>query len=589
MHRLHNPLVGLLLLTAPALAQVVNAPCFEANLGTNLTLGDDQVSGQQSLGFTFPGPAGPVTDVWVSSNGFIWLSANTNSRCCSGYESAFLSDPPSIAAFWTDLYPPGAQGGGGVFFNSIPGTGGNPSRAIITWSQVPEYGSSQLITAQIQLLSTGEFVIFQDPNNGLAFHQALVGVTSGNNATPNPIDFASLSNAPINTGTLGSAYEEFDNTNYDIPGRSFEFLPNGQGGYILLERTQCRYAGSAKYGMGCPSPAVIYEQFAAASYDLSGIQVDFVPNGPASYVVLQGIANFVDPTRAGSTALNLGLGDDQVSAAQTLPWAFPYMNGVATSIEVSSNGLIYLQPGLMQGNSLCCSGDAQTFATMASAAIAPFWQDLNPRNGGGVYVEVDPSGAAYHITWYQVPEYPNTGANTVQLTLLPTGLFTINSVSAGNPFHDALVGFTIGNSPVVPPGKDYTVDMPFVTGAGGTPLALDMTPGHRPAIGQSCTLLVQDIPAGSLGGFVVFSLGRVDPGVDLSPVGMPGCNRYIDLTRSASNFITVNPPTASFVLTMPNNRLLIGGDLHAQAVTLSSGFTQLGLIASNGLSLYVGL
>src|SRR5262249_3388377 len=146
------------LATAAAVAVVssVNAqnnmPCFDSNLGTNLSLGNDQVSGAQPLGFTFPGPGGPTNAVFVSSHGFVWMGPNTNPRCCQGFESFFLAAPPSRAPFWEDLDPSFA---GGVFFNAVPASGGNPARAVITWSAVPEFGTGQLVTAQLQLSSTG--------------------------------------------------------------------------------------------------------------------------------------------------------------------------------------------------------------------------------------------------------------------------------------------------------------------------------------------------------------------------------------------------------------------------------------------------
>jgi hypothetical protein len=253
-----------ILLSAPAIAQVANAPCFETNLGTNLNLSDDQVSGPQALGFTFPGPSGPVTSIWVSSNGFIWLAANTDSRCCSGDEQWFLSDPASIAGMWMDFYPPG---GTGVYFNAIPASGSAPARGVVTWNAVPEYGAALTAppeTVQVQLLSTGEIVISQNITNnidGNTGHTALIGVTQGNNATANPIDFLSLTSNPVNTGTNPTAYEVFGPSSYDVAGRSFEFLPNGVGGYLILERTGCRQADTLRYGTGCPRNGTVYEAF----------------------------------------------------------------------------------------------------------------------------------------------------------------------------------------------------------------------------------------------------------------------------------------------------------------------------------------
>ena len=95
-----------------------------------------------------------------------------------------------------------------------------------------------MVTAQVQLLATGEIVIFQDPGNTNSIHDMLMGVTQGNGAPPNPVDFSAIGSVPVVTGSNGTAYEEWPIGALDVAGRSFQFIPNGSGGYIVLER--CR-------------------------------------------------------------------------------------------------------------------------------------------------------------------------------------------------------------------------------------------------------------------------------------------------------------------------------------------------------------
>jgi len=88
---------------------------------------------------------------------------------------------------------------------------------------------------QIQLLSTGEIVIAHDPHNGVASHQALVGVTQGGGATANPVVFSSIVGAPINTGTNPTAYQEYNQRELRHRRQELRVHPNGQGGYLIFE------------------------------------------------------------------------------------------------------------------------------------------------------------------------------------------------------------------------------------------------------------------------------------------------------------------------------------------------------------------
>jgi hypothetical protein len=110
-------------------AQSAAAPCFEGSFGTDLHLGRDQVQVGTPLGFTFPGPAGPVNNISISSNGFVWLGNDANAACCDGNEQDFLAQTPRIAALWTGL----DTAHGSVYFQTFPSSGSAPARAVVTW------------------------------------------------------------------------------------------------------------------------------------------------------------------------------------------------------------------------------------------------------------------------------------------------------------------------------------------------------------------------------------------------------------------------------------------------------------------------
>jgi len=76
--------------------------------GTNVVLGDDQVSPGLPIGFTFNFYCNDYTTFYISSNGFITFTNDPNSGCCSGQLIPNASTPNNLIAFvWDDMYPPG--------------------------------------------------------------------------------------------------------------------------------------------------------------------------------------------------------------------------------------------------------------------------------------------------------------------------------------------------------------------------------------------------------------------------------------------------------------------------------------------------
>lgn len=565
----------------PALiAQNTPAPCFEQNLGTNLNLGDDQVSQGNALGFTFPGPGNlQVTSIDISSNGFVWLASNSNPNCCNGYLASFLTDTPCIAPLWMDLYPPSGQG---VYFNTFPATPTSLARAVVTWYQVPEFGGNTPFTFQLQLLEDGSFTFKYDVFVSNQYHDVLVGVTEGIAATANPVDYSTITvGTPFNSGTNPTIHE-VQSMVFDMAGGSYEFLPNGTGGYIVIDRPGCVQtpvtpAAVTTFGIGCPQPAVAYELFPSSNtFDLSNTAIDFLYTG-TGYVVVP-TSGFYTPT---STPITTG--DDYVTGPFTLPFVFPFAGGSTSQIDIVSNGFIWLSSG--NWNARCCFGDPTAFAA-DGPSIAAMWMDLAPHNGGSIYYDVDPTNNDVHITWMNVPEYYNTGANTAQITLHSNGSFRLSYGTVANAGHDCLVGFSQGNGSVVPPSTDISMAMPFSIGAGGTPLMLDAQFGSLPQFGANFTMEVSNYAANSIFGVMSFGFGQFNPGIDLSGLGMPGCNQYI--TLDATQFFPLLANPAPFVFPVPQDVGLAGVMIQVQAATLSPGINPLGVAASNGLTMTIG-
>lgn len=120
--------------------------------GTNVSLGDDQVSGAIPIGFTFPFMCSNYTNLYISSNGFISFNPSVSNGCCSGGFCPTVGGNPNnyIALAWTDLYPPGA---GSIAYQTI---GTSPNRiCIVSYNGIPFCCSNvAAVSGQIRLYET---------------------------------------------------------------------------------------------------------------------------------------------------------------------------------------------------------------------------------------------------------------------------------------------------------------------------------------------------------------------------------------------------------------------------------------------------
>ena len=554
-----------------------SAPCFVSSFGTNLALTDDSVSQGVPLGFAFPRPGGgSVTAISISSNGFVWLGINGDSGCCIGDPNKLLTQMSRVAPMWMDLNP---SVGGAVWFNSLPASGSTPASAIVTWDSVPEFPSQGALTFQLQLFADGSVLMFFDANATNSNHTVLTGISEGTNAIANFVDISSTAGAPHDSGTNPTVFEH-QSFGFDLAASAYTFVPNGQGGYLVTQKAGCTFAGSVPFGRGCPKPVTVYELFTATNQlDLSNTAIEFTPTGAGAYVAIQQPGFF-----SGYTNVQV-FADDDSHGPFNLPFTFPYPGGSTNAIDISSNGFVWLQAG--NPNSRCCNGDSFQFVS-DPASIAVLWQDLYPPGvalGDGVFFDVVGTTEA-HITWVNVPEFFNVGSNTCQITLRSNGSFRLSWGNVANISHDAIVGISDGFGSSVPGSIDFSAG-PFVTGNGGIPLRLGAQAGSRPGLGQTFTMEVDQITAGSLAGFMVFGATSFPNGIDLSGIGMVGCELYVSLD-SLLSFPLVGTPTP-FAIAVPATPGLIGTVFHAQAATLTPGATALNLLSSNGLQITLGL
>lgn len=127
---------------------------FTGGTPTSLTLSDDQLSGAIPIGFPFVFMCDTVTQLYISSNGFVTFNSASGSGCCSGQVLPNISTPNSVIALaWTDLNPATA---GTINYSVL---GASPNRQmVISYNGVANFGSGGSPL-------TGQIVIYEGSNN----------------------------------------------------------------------------------------------------------------------------------------------------------------------------------------------------------------------------------------------------------------------------------------------------------------------------------------------------------------------------------------------------------------------------------------
>jgi len=174
------------------------APAWFPPQSADLALGDDAVSGPLSLGFPLLLPnAVLTTDVYVCSNGYVWLTA-TGAADYTPDVTEFLTQSARLAPYWSDLRPLAGGGSGTIHFDTDPLNG----VAYITFVGVAEYSGGGVVDLQIAIAANGgiEIRYGAETMSATGTQGALVGLTPGNGALdPGGMDLGSISTTPLIT------------------------------------------------------------------------------------------------------------------------------------------------------------------------------------------------------------------------------------------------------------------------------------------------------------------------------------------------------------------------------------------------------
>lgn len=166
-----------------------------AEIGERLALTDDDAREVKfPKGFKFRFYKKLYTKVFVHSDGNLTFSAPD---AASSERSLFrlLSAPPRIAPLFTDLDPSLATGEGGVYVSA------GKSKIVVTWLDVPEFGTRNRNTFQAVLYPNGRITF---TFGGLDAQGAVVGVSPGTGGSVQLLDYT----AGLPTGTINAAIAE---------------------------------------------------------------------------------------------------------------------------------------------------------------------------------------------------------------------------------------------------------------------------------------------------------------------------------------------------------------------------------------------
>jgi len=562
-------------------------PCFDTNFGTNLALGDDQITAPLPLGFSFTYAGTAYTDISVCANGYILLGSTNIATATGGDYSPtnaelLASAQPRICPLWADFNPT-LPGSGQVYMDTS-----TPGVATLTWFRVYTYGTTIPSTFQIRFDTSNAVTITYGEMGRPSTFQAntsIIGMSPGAGAASNVISLATRPQV-IASNTWADVILRTPSQQLPYSNTKMQFTPTNPGFVVTDVTCTPNVASSQLVGAGCPgllSPT-LYELFDAANtVDLSGRDLTFLPSG-TDYVALTGLS----PAFSAAATSVIATGDD-TSHLIALPFSFPYNGGIETSIYVSSNG--FLTIGGTDPGALCCAGDPVDLVA-GPAMIAGWWEDLNPAAGGSVASGLDATTGEFVVTWNAVPEYGTTNANTFQIALSPSGQFTIRwqTLVQGTGFF--LAGYSAGNGAPDNGSQDLSaINGTTVPGQVRRPLTLSVPTGSTPSLGTNFTLDASNVASLPNGVFSILLISNEIPGgLPLDALGLTGCTAYVQLPEIMSLFnITLGAPTTSYLLTIPNAAVFAGLTLMSQAVSDDVSANAFGYRVSNGVRWTIGL
>ncbi len=555
-----------------ASATGAQAQCLNPNLGIGTGSASDTVTLCAPLGFNFTFPNGSAhSAVSCDSNGRIFpVGADITDFSPSLAE--LLSDTTALCPLWTD------QGGG--TFDDVYCWSNGVDTATITWVDTRYNFGSVPFTVQAELHADGSFrYVYDERMRDVTFNAdpVYVGFTDGNglSSDPGPSDWSTIiGGSPISSGSSRVAY---DNGRFDLSGIALDFTPNGIGGYTTTAST-CGFAFVAPFGESCanaPPTSLRYTfgVFGAFNTTVGDDAMDMTPGIP------------------------MGHTDDSIRSA-VLGFDIQFPDGTTTNaIDVDSNGRI-----------LPVGADGSDFTPSVGEMIGEasphynvFWTDLVP-NATDASIDFFTNGASLAtVTWRNCRQFGTLERVTVQAQLRPTALSVsgITIVFADTADFDStkdlLIGASVGGGAADPGESDLSMDVSgfepniyefFDAGVD----VYDMQPVRpspeieflsHPINGDVFEVLLSDMRSTHQGAFLMLGFSNLN--LPLGIIGLP-CTLYSDNAIPAIPIGTPGMPDALFSLSIQD----VGTPLVIQGAILDPGINALGVDLTSALQAVTG-
>jgi hypothetical protein len=315
--------------------------------GISLGLGDDafklvKLSGSATVSIY----SNSFTGFYVGSNGYITFTEGDqqHSETLTNHFNLLR-----VSGLFRDLNP---SARGQVSWKQLA------DHVVVTWENVPEYGTNNSNTFQIALFYDGSIQLSWE---GIDALQGIVGLSDGLGV---PLDFQETDLSELSPAPSASDYlvEEFTSSvdEFDLSYASIMFSPTGAG----------------------------------TSYSAEVQEISQLPTKP-------------------SGGTNLGLGDDDFTFVKlTSPSMVSLYGNSFTSFYVGSNGYITFT----EGDQDFSESLEDHFDTLR---VSGLFRDLNPSSGGQVSWRTMNDRAA--VTWQNVPGYDGSSPNTFQIELFFDG------------------------------------------------------------------------------------------------------------------------------------------------------------------------
>ncbi|MFY9345303.1 MAG: hypothetical protein WAT39_22625 [Planctomycetota bacterium] len=575
--------LALALGASPALAQ-----CFDTAYGNPLgtgTLFGDIVFPIQAIGFPFPIGAASYTDVHVCDKGYAWLS-NAGTPAPGGADfsptsAELASQSPRVCALWSDIQVL-TSNNGQVYLKSTP------TACTITWVNAQCYSAtSGLFNMQMVLYPSGQVKFLYGPGTTNAsvatqpsWYVGVAGLSPGLGAALPAASDLSAGGATVDP----TLYEEWLTINtFDMPNNGLLLVPTSPGYAFVPLGAPANCASTTSFGSGCIQQTdSIYELFSpVTNFDLASSTISFFRQA-AGYLVLNSIpGTFVTPSGAAIVIANA----DDTEQTIALPGAMPVPGGTTSSLTVCSNGRIALGP---TGNGASWTPDVPTFLNWANATIAAAWHDYNPTIAGSGSITTEQVGGTVYVTWNAVYSYATTVPDTFQYQFdVATGNVTIVYGTFSNAGNNILTGYSPGG-----PSTASASDLSVVLGGAVTlfdtaTAGLALTTNSSPAFGNSgFALVTTNVPPVVPLGVLFFGSLAINPGLDLSFLGMPGCYGYTNADVTSASF-PVAAGTGSVSVPIPSNPTLLNVSLTTQSLAFTLA-NPANLVTSNGVTFTIG-